>query len=553
MKKILLSLYLLLALLIIPTIALATGTGSETEPYLVSNMSELSEAITTGGYIKLTSNINLGEFTGAKFTIQKNISITLDLNGYTISGKNSSEKFSTSIITNKGTLVINDSSSQKTGKLTLSDTNVKLNSYAYGIFTINNNGTLTINGGTIENTGGTDVPYAIDNNSTIGNTTLTINGGNIISNKAAIRSFANSTTYSNDIIVNGGNITGSCSLWLQQSNKNAHKLSLTVNGGTLIGEKSYSIYADVNNDDTSNVVSISINGGIIKNNSNTKATVAFLPRTGNSLENAKLNLNITAGTITNENPNGTALFDSNYANINTDNIHITGGTFSSDVSSYMDTSVKMTQDKNGNYIVATPSQLDKPTNLIWEEKMAKWDKVSNASKYQVVLYDKSSSKTFETSENFFDFTSNLTDKTEKYFFVVTAIGDGIIYLDSEGNYSEIYAFPVEKKPDTTTSSKKEPTTNNTPNSQSSNPTTNITQNTNTSTTTENTTTSSTTTNTTQNAVSSNPTETPQPQQNFSLTKAKDDTPATGSANFALYIIAIISIIGLAIKYILNIK
>jgi len=323
----------------------------------VDTEAKLSEALEAGNSVKLTANIPVGEFTGSKFTIAQGQTITIDLNGYTISGKNSDENVSTSLFTNKGTLTIEDSSSAKTGKMEMSDTEVRLYKWAYGMFVICNTGDLTINGGSLINTGKTDVAYAVDNNSTSYDVKLTINNGTL-KGIAAVRAFANSTTKNNDIIINNGHLEGtSTGVWLQQSNGNAQKASLTVNGGVIIGVGYPGVYADINNDKGSEVVSMTFNGGEIRNNSENYGAITFFPRTGSTLANATINLKITDAVVINENSNSSALYFDSTDEFNTDNIIITGGTYSTDVKDFI--SAEFVSKKIGdNYVVGVEKDVN---------------------------------------------------------------------------------------------------------------------------------------------------------------------------------------------------
>lgn len=327
----------------------------------VDTVSKLQDCISVDkSTCTLTDNIDVGEFTGAKFTVDLGKTITIDLNGYTLSGKNSDEKVSTSIITNKGTLIINDSSTTKAGKIEMSDTNVRLYAWAYGMFTINNTGDLTINGGSIINNGKTDVAYAVDNNSTSYNVKLTVNDGTL-KGIAAVRAFANSTTKNNDIIINGGHLEGtSAGIWLQQSNANAQKASLVVNDGVIIGGGYPGVYADINNDKGSEVISMTFNGGEIRNNSEKYGAISFLPVSGDTLSNAVINLKITDALVINENANSSALYFDSVDEINTDNIKITGGTYSKDVKEYIATGL-VSKKIGDNYVVGKEYEIKLPT------------------------------------------------------------------------------------------------------------------------------------------------------------------------------------------------
>ena len=139
-------------------------------------------------------------------TIQAGKSITLDLNGKTVTGSCSSGTTS-ALITNKGTLTITDSSADMSGKLiggadptwTWDGSDDYSGSYASNL--IRNDGTLVVNGGTLYNASTGSAAYAIDN---YGSGKVTINGGYVDAKKAsAIRMF-----YCNGgvLTVNGGTI-----------------------------------------------------------------------------------------------------------------------------------------------------------------------------------------------------------------------------------------------------------------------------------------------------------------------------------------------------------
>lgn len=163
-------------------------------------------------------------------TVKNGLNVTIDLNGKTITGTdNTSKNFS--IIDNRGTLTIKDSSADKTGKITLTaTTNSGWNRYS-AVIANNPGGKLTVESGTIEHLGGTDMAYGIDN-LTNGKGTYAetiINGGTIKSTYRGIRQFLNGTEAQNILTINGGTIEGANkSVWMQDPNKNANTGTLTV-------------------------------------------------------------------------------------------------------------------------------------------------------------------------------------------------------------------------------------------------------------------------------------------------------------------------------------
>ena len=294
---------MLMMLTMLPTVALAAGgSGTKADPYLVGVEGELTSAFAAGGYIKLTGDIALGDFTGNKFVIADGKAVTLDLNGKTIGGHASDENVGTSILWIKGnsSLAINDSSSGQTGKITISDTGVQKGTYGVGIFTLKvTHGTIIVNGGTIENTGTTDVPYSIDVYASEGDGTLIVNGGKIISAKAAIRAATPNAAYKSTVTINSGFVQGGTSgIWIQQDGLQNGSAAVAVHGGVVRGVKYNAIYADAKNDDTDEI-EIIVTDGVLTNNSATSATVEFSTGDGK--------IEITGGTIFNTVQGGTTV------------------------------------------------------------------------------------------------------------------------------------------------------------------------------------------------------------------------------------------------------
>ena len=159
--------------------------------------------VKAGDVIALVKDVEVSAF----LTVAKGNSVTLDLNGYTISGVDTTTA-NFGLIQNNGTLVINDTVG--TGKIVVSATvNSGWNRYSAAIS--NNPGaSLTVNGGTIEHLGGTDMAYGIDS-LTNGNTTsveVVINGGTVKSTYRGIRQFLNGYGANNTLIINGGTVEG---------------------------------------------------------------------------------------------------------------------------------------------------------------------------------------------------------------------------------------------------------------------------------------------------------------------------------------------------------
>ncbi len=164
-------------------------------------------------------------------TVPAGANIAIDLNGKTITYNSTTQ--GEAMITNKGTLTINDSVG--TGVINYNYTGEADPSYGKGNYTISNAGTLTVNGGkiTIANLR-QHAKYPIDNNSTTGDAVLVINGGHLYNyNTSAIRQFCNSTTNQNSVTINGGLIEGYCAIWVQNPGSNTVNGSLSITGGEI--------------------------------------------------------------------------------------------------------------------------------------------------------------------------------------------------------------------------------------------------------------------------------------------------------------------------------
>jgi len=193
--------------------------------------------------------------------------VTLDLNGKTITGKDTATgNFGLINIDPGAELTLNDSSAGETGKITLTATNDRdWNSYSSVIS--NQRGKLTVNGGTIEHLGGTDMAYGIDN-LTNGKGTYAetvIEGGTVKSTYRAIRQFLNGIEAQNILTINGGTIEGANkSVWMQDPSAKANSGTLTISeDATLKGD----VYLFVTAGSTEWPVEVSIAAAALKDGS----------------------------------------------------------------------------------------------------------------------------------------------------------------------------------------------------------------------------------------------------------------------------------------------
>ena len=208
----------------------------------------------------------------AGVTIAANQNVVLELNGKTVSGNTDSSK-TYALITNKGTLVIQDNTDTNldgtgTGLITTYISNPDGGDVpGYASNTITNNGNLTVKSGKIVNNGAGYACFAIDNqtNGNLYNPILIIDGGRMQQMNEytyAVRMFANSTTNVNTCEVNGGVIEGGYGLWLQTPNTKANKADLKITGGIINANDGAALYIGGTKADNSNI-SIDIAGGQI--------------------------------------------------------------------------------------------------------------------------------------------------------------------------------------------------------------------------------------------------------------------------------------------------
>lgn len=189
-------------------------------------LAEAVAAAQNGDTITLLTDVVLSD----ALTIPSGLTVTIDLNGYTITGTDTTEK-NFGLIQNNGTLTINDSVGTGAIKLTAT-VNSGWNRYS-AVISNNPGGKLTVNGGTLEHLGGTDMAYGIDSltNGTIGDVSVTINGGKITSPYRAIRQFLNSDSKQNVLTINGGIIESSengTAVFFQDPSKKANNGTITI-------------------------------------------------------------------------------------------------------------------------------------------------------------------------------------------------------------------------------------------------------------------------------------------------------------------------------------
>lgn len=335
MKKVIsIALALLMVAVMLPVMAMADEPATE-----------LPTA--QNGVIKLTNNVTLSNMT----EIRGNI--TLDLNGFTISGKGT-------VLDLYGTIEIKDSSEGGNGKIVSTErTNTPPNSPNSNGIWINNDTSVTINSGTIEgNTwgvvvagvnasftmnGGTVINGITGNGSenagipVYGPTTITINGGKIIGDGTGIYhpQVGQLTIYNGEItgktgveiragglIVNGGTITATGDPISTDSNGNG---TTTVGAAVAIAQHT-----------TKKGIAVTINGGTFTG----KAALLESNPENNDLQYTRnISVNVSGGTF-----NGAV----NKANDGS-YLGVMGGTFKTNVTPYVGETLVV--ENNGTYFV----------------------------------------------------------------------------------------------------------------------------------------------------------------------------------------------------------
>ena len=260
--------------------------------------------------INLIDNIDVGEFTGTAFIVDsEGGKVTLDLNGFTISGidvanKDDSNKFVSSqlfVIKPSTTFILDDSSVASTGKLTLSA--VYDRQYSAGSVVINpQNATFILENGMIEHTGGSSVVLPVDLHISQGDTSFIMNGGAISSAYIGVRAFENGRDNCVHITINDGEITSSKSgIWVEQFNMGKPGSSIIqITGGSILSESANAVYLDLDcargsgsvTDKEVKPVSLMVSGGTLETKAADRATIRM------STDFPNDNLDVSSSSIT---------------------------------------------------------------------------------------------------------------------------------------------------------------------------------------------------------------------------------------------------------------
>ena len=227
--------------LMIALVAVLTGFASSATaqvakigetPY--ATLAEAVAAAENGAVVTMTADVALNN----GITIAGK-SMTLDLNGKTVSGVCNSSESCLVYVENNANLTVKDDATG--GKLT----------FAVGAsnvgWTVDVKGALVLQSGTIELTGGWSVGFAVDvrpnawGTAYENPTVFTMEGGELISSDGAVRvASSSSPTHKNvsaSFVMNGGRIDAAWDgIFVQQSDAVYDALNVTINGGKVEGD-----------------------------------------------------------------------------------------------------------------------------------------------------------------------------------------------------------------------------------------------------------------------------------------------------------------------------
>ena len=234
--------------------------------------------------------------------------LTIDLNGHTISGTDTTALYSLIHVKNGANLTIKDSVG--TGKISYDAGTENKTGVAVWV-----EGALTLKSGTIEITGDWSIGFAVDVRPNAWGTayteaaSFTMDGGKIVASDSGVRVTSNSS----DSYPNLG-------------------VTFTMNGGTIDSAYDGIFVQNFNYDDT---LTVEVVGGTVTSE-NTHAVRIY----GNSDDKVDVEMSITGGSFTGE--------MTNLDQTGTGEVAISGGTFTDDVSDYVAAGVQ--QLPNGSVV-----------------------------------------------------------------------------------------------------------------------------------------------------------------------------------------------------------
>lgn len=277
--------------------------------------------------------------------------VILDLNGHSITPDSSLSNNGGLLYSNGGKLIINDTSSSKTGKISGG------NNFYAGI-QVAADSDLIINGGTIEG-----FYYGIVGNGNQHKTFIEVNDG-IIQTIEQNDSTGIYHPQIGSLIINGGKISGGTGIEIRSGD-------LTVNGGIIKATASTLVKNPNSNGTTTQGAGIAVAQHTTNNDlvtlvygGNIEGIVALLehsPEIGTDTN--KVAVNIIGGVLKTTEVDGEAVQTED------NNILIFGGKFNSDVSAYVDSNYEL--DENGNVVGKTEEPKSEEPKKETTDKVAK--------------------------------------------------------------------------------------------------------------------------------------------------------------------------------------
>ena len=170
------------------------------EMAVVSNAADLQAAIAAGKDVILNGDIAVT----APIAVAKDVEASIDLNGHTISALTNKDSGNQYAIQVKGDLTI-----QGEGSIVVKHVGANMGWGALVAGVSVEGGSLTLGEGvSIINQGGSDMAYAVDVNTTLGESVLNVNGATLYSSYIGVRIFNNHATAKGIVNYNSGTIYG---------------------------------------------------------------------------------------------------------------------------------------------------------------------------------------------------------------------------------------------------------------------------------------------------------------------------------------------------------
>lgn len=192
---------------------------------LVANASDLANAIAAGKNVMLTNDIAVD--VSDTIVVADDANIILDLNGHEISGTSSASGKNRALFTVKGEMSVIGNG---TVSMVHTGANMEWNNLS-APFSVEA-GILTLGKGVnVMNFGGTDMAYAVDVNTTLGETELNVDGATLYSTYIGVRIFNNHSTAKGTVNYNSGIIYGAKNgydIWAQLMSKPAENAVVNI-------------------------------------------------------------------------------------------------------------------------------------------------------------------------------------------------------------------------------------------------------------------------------------------------------------------------------------